>query len=76
MDCASLFESMSCPEQLCSSAVGVVQYQGTVRSWDPVLGAHVEQRHFTPADEKQAVLMEMYTENRLCLLYTSDAADE
>lgn len=38
-----------------------------MKAWDPVLGATVEQRYFTPEDEKQAVLMEMYTEHRLTL---------
>lgn len=34
-------------------------------AYDPVIGQPVEQRQFTPEDEKQAVLMEMYTEKTL-----------
>jgi hypothetical protein len=42
-----------------------LQDTGPVKVYDPVLGASVEQRQFAPEDEKQAVLMEMYTESRL-----------
>jgi hypothetical protein len=43
----------------------LLQDTSAVTVWDPVLGEKVEQRQFTPEDEKQAVLMEMYTDSRL-----------
>ena len=40
-----------------------------MQAYDPIIDAEVKQRKFTPADDEQAVLMEMFRESQLQKYY-------